>query len=363
MSVISIVILLFAVLGALDTLLGNKWGLGAEFEKGFSIFVPMVLSMLGILVLAPAIGQWLMPFFQWFYSVVGIDPSIIPASIFANDMGGTVLALSACRDAAVGGFSAFVVSSMLGCVISFTIPFALGVVKPHQHKEMFFGFLCGIVTIPVGCFVSGLVCGIKVGTLLLTLLPILLISAILCILLLLFANACIKAFFVFGTAIRWVSVVGLVLGIFTFLTKISINPYFDTFENAAMVCVNACVTLSGALPFMFVLLKLLNKPMQRIGKRIGIDALSTVSLMTVLVTSAPVFGVMERMNKKGVVMNSAFAVSASFAFGSHLAYTMAMDGSYIFPMVLGKVISGVCGVVLAFFLYRDKGEGQTVQEI
>ena len=358
MSVIAVVVLIFSLLGAVDFLLGNKLGLGREFEKGFSIFVPMVMSMLGVLVLAPAIGVWLTPVFNGFYEVFGIDPSILPASLLANDMGGTVLALQVARDSTVGAFSAFVVASMLGSVISFGIPFALGVVKKHQHKELFFGLLCGIVTIPVGCFVAGLVCGVGVGALLLTLLPVIILSVLLCVLLIFFTNACIKAFFVFGNGIRAVSIVGLVLGIFTFLTKIEVYEHFDSFENAAMVCVNACVTLSGALPLMYVLVKLLNKPLGRVGRRIGIDALATVSLLTILATSSPVFGVMEKMNKKGVVLNAAFAVSASYTFGSHLAYTMAVDGTYVLPMIVGKVISGVCAVLLALVLYKDRSEDQ-----
>ena len=59
------------------------------------------------------------------------------------------------------------------------------------------------------------------------------------------------------------------------------------------------------------------------------------------------------MNKKGVVLNSAFAVSASFALGSHLAFTMAFDKVYVLPMIIGKIVSGVCAVVLALLIYKD----------
>ena len=60
-------------------------------------FLPMVLSMMGMLVLAPAVGIWLTPAFEWFYNTLHIDPSIIPASLFANDMGGMTLAQSICK--------------------------------------------------------------------------------------------------------------------------------------------------------------------------------------------------------------------------------------------------------------------------
>ena len=354
MSILTIIILTFAVFGIIDKFLDNKFGLGKELEKGFALFVPMSFSMLGILVIAPAIGAWLAPFFDWFYSVFKIDPSIIPASLFANDMGGTTLANAICKSESIGKFNAYIVSSMTGCVVSFTIPFALGVVKKEQHKELMLGLLCGITTVPIGCFVAGLMCRIGISQLLLCLLPLILFSAVLGLMLILFRNICIKLFVVFGYFFRLIALLGLAFAIFTFLTKITVCEHFDSFENAAFICVNACVTLSGALPFMFVVSKLFDKPLSKIGSKIGLDSLSTFSFLSTLVTNATTFSSMEKMNKKGVVLNSAFAVSAAFVFGSHLAFTMAFDSAYILPMIVGKIISGVTAVLLALLIYKDK---------
>ena len=56
MNAITIVVLIFSLFGAADFLIGNKIGAGKEFEKAFSLFCPMALSMLGMIVIAPAIG-------------------------------------------------------------------------------------------------------------------------------------------------------------------------------------------------------------------------------------------------------------------------------------------------------------------
>lgn len=353
MNVLTIIILIFAMLGLVDKLLGNKFGLGKEFEKGFALFAPMVFSMLGMLVIAPAIGVWLMPFFDWFYSVFKIDPSVIPASLFANDMGGMTLAQSICKSETIGNFNAFVVSSMLGCVVSFTIPFAIGIVKKEQHKELFFGLLCGITTVPIGCLVGGLLCGIGIVDLVISLLPLIVFAVVLGAALILLPNFCVKAFVVFGHIIRWVAMIGLACSIFTFLTKIPVYEHFDSFENAAFICANACVTLSGALPLMFVVSKLLNKPLSKVGSKIGIDSFSAFSFLSTLVTNATTFSCMEKMNKKGVVLNSAFAVSAAFVFGSHMAFTLAFNADYIVPVIVGKLVSGVAAVVLAMLIYKE----------
>ena len=355
MSAITMVVLVFSAIGAFDYLIGNKIGVGKEFEKAFSLFCSMALSMLGMIVIAPAIGAWMTPVFEGFYNVFGIDPSIIPASLFANDMGGMQLAQSVCKTEAIGNYNAFVVSSMMGCVISFTIPLSLGIVQKNQHKELFFGLLCGIVTIPIGSFVAGLICKLNSVVLFLNLLPLILLSIIICVALIFFRNICIKCFTVFGFFMKLLGIAGLICAIFTFLTKIEISPHLDTFENGAYICANACVTLSGTLPFMFLVAKLLHKPLNKFGAKIGINAVSALALLGNLVTNASLFGMMDRMDKKGSVLNSAFAVSAAFVFGGHLAFTMAFDSSYVVPMIVGKLISGVCAVLLALVLYKDNG--------
>lgn len=364
MNPITIVILGFSLLGTIDYILDNKIGVGKEFEKAFSLFCPMALSMLGMIVIAPAFGVWMSPFFESFYHVFRIDPSIIPASLFANDMGGMTLSQSICKTENIGNYNAFVISSMMGCVISFTVPFSLGIVNRHQHKELFFGILCGIVTIPIGSLVAGLICKISILALLVNILPLILIAVGVGIALIFVPKVCIKCFTAFGFFMKVLGVVGLVCSIFTFLTKIEISPYFDTFKNAAFICANACVTLSGTLPFMFIVTKLLNRPLAKLGSLIGVNSVSTISFLGSLVTNASTFGLMDQMDKKGVVLNSAFAVSASFVFGSHLAFTIAFDDSYVLPMIIGKIISGICAVLLALLIYKsDVQEAEKTTDI
>ena len=149
MNVLSIVILIFSIVAAVDYVIGNKLGIGKEYEKGFMLLGTMALSMIGMISIAPLLGKWLSPALAFLSETLGIDPSIIPASLFANDMGGAPLSVEVAKDSAVGLFNGLVVSSMMGCTISFTIPFALGLVKKEDRRFMIFGLLSGIVTIPV----------------------------------------------------------------------------------------------------------------------------------------------------------------------------------------------------------------------
>ncbi|MBR5517949.1 MAG: ethanolamine utilization protein EutH [Clostridia bacterium] len=352
MEILTIIILIFSVLGAADRILGNRFGIGKEFEKAFMLLGTMALSMIGMIVISPLISDLMMPVADFFYETLHIDPSIIPASLFANDMGGAPLSVELAKNESVGSYCAMVVSSMMGCTISFTVPFALGMVGKENHRELLLGLLCGVVTIPIGCFTGGLVSGLPILTLLLTLMPIVIISAIVAFGLLKFPELCIKIFKGFGIFITAVITVGLCLGIINFLKGEEVIKGIATIEEGALICANASIVLSGSLPFMYILAKVLTKPFGAVGKKIGTNEIAVAGIISCIATSATTFGMMDKMDKKGVCMNSAFAVSGAFVIGGHLAFTMAFDQRYVFAVITGKLVAGVTALVLSHFIYN-----------
>ena len=48
-----------AVLGGLDRIAGNRFGLGKRFEEGFNLLGPTALSMAGIICLTPFLSRFL----------------------------------------------------------------------------------------------------------------------------------------------------------------------------------------------------------------------------------------------------------------------------------------------------------------
>ena len=356
MNYLTIIILVFSVLGALDKIFGNRFGLGKEFEKAFILLGTMALSMIGMIVISPFVAEIMKPVSMLFANILNIDSSIIPASLFANDMGGASLAVEMAANEKTGLYNALVVSSMMGCTISFTIPFSLGVVNKEQHKELLLGLLCGIVTIPIGCIISGLICKMPFGLLLLNLLPLVIFSGVIALGLIRFPRLCVKIFKVFGILITIIITIGLSLGIIRFLAGFEIVKGLATIEEGAAICFNSAIVLSGSFPFMFVLSKVLAKPLKAIGGRIGVHENSIVGLISTLASSATAFGMMDKMDKKGVVLNSAFAVSGAFVLGSHLAFTMAFDSTYVFPVIIGKLVSGVLAVILSNIIFNKTND-------
>ena len=352
MSPFTVIMVAFAMIGALDRIFGNKLGLGKEFERGFNILGPTVLAMVGMIVLAPWLADVLQPVFAFLRDTLHLDPSIVPASLFANDMGGSSLSMAIGSDEQIGLFNALVVSSMMGCTVSFTIPYALEVVEKRQHRELLMGLLCGVVTIPVGCFFAGLVQGLPLGALLKNLLPLILFAILIGVGLLRCPNLCLKVFGAFGVLIKVLITIGLALAILKFTLNIELLPGLDTLENGISICVNACVMLAGTFPLMAVLSRLLRRPMQALGRKLHISEISATGLLGSLATSRTTFESMRDMDRKGVMLNAAFSVSAAFVFGGHLAFTMAIDGSLIEEVIIGKLIAGVLSLAVANFMFN-----------
>lgn len=352
--IISCIFAVFAVLGAVDKIFNNKFGLGKEFEKGFMLLGPMALTMIGMIAISPVIAQLLKPLFSLVYDVLKIDPSIIPASILANDMGGASLSMEIAQTEALGGFNGLIVSSMMGVNISYTIPVSLGIVKKENHKDLFLGFLCGLVTIPVGCFVAGLMLKINVLTLLFNILPLIIFAVLITLGLIFLQKLCIKIFDIIGKGITAIITIGLALVLWQFLTDNVLIENLDSYENGGIICLNAAAVLAGAFPLMYVVSFILKRPLSFLAKKVGLNEASILGLLSTTVSCLPTFGFMEKMDRKGIIINSAFIVSAAFTFGAHLAFTMAIDQNYLLSMIIGKLVSGICAVIVAFIVAKKK---------
>ena len=89
------------------------------------------------------------------------------------------------------------------------------------------------------------------------------------------------------------------------------------------------------------------------GNRLGVgkEFERGVLMIGTLATNVTTFGMMRDMDDKGVVLNSAFAVSAAFTFAGHLAFTMSFNSEHVLPMIVGKLVAGICAVVIARIMY------------
>ena len=350
MNIVSLVMLIFSVLGAIDYIIGCRFGIGKEFERGIMLIGTMTLSMVGMIVLAPTIAYLLDPVLTVIAENTPFEPSVIAGSLLANDMGGAPLAMEIAKTEMSGYFNGLVVGAMMGATISFTLPLALGVTEKEQHKNIMLGLMCGIAAVPVGCFVSGLMMKMPIMELLINIIPLIIFSAIIAVGLLKIPNLCVKIFNVFGIIIKTIIVIGLVAGIAAFLLDFEI-PHTAPIEEGIMVVFNASAVMTGAFPLLYIIGKLVKKPLGKLAGKIGINETSALGFVGSLATNVTTFGIMKDMDDKGVVLNSAFAVSAAFTFAGHLAFTMSFNADMLPAVIVGKLVGGVCAVLVAQLIY------------
>lgn len=345
----------FAVLGALDRIFGNRWGLGKEFEEGILAMGSLALAMVGIVSLAPVLAAVLKPVVVPIYSFLGADPAMFAGTILACDMGGGSLAveLTQNRDAALLG--GVLTGSMLGATIVFTIPVAMGILKEADRPALAKGILCGIVTIPLGVLAGGIAAGFPLGMVLRNLIPIALIAVLIALGLWRVENAMVKGFALFGKAVVILVTVGLAAAIVEALTGYAILPGMAPISEGFEVVGTIAIILAGAFPLVFVLTKLLRRPLMAVGRQLGINDAAAAGLIASLANSIATFGMVKDMNQRGKVINVAFAVSAAFVFGDHLGYTAGFAPEMIGPMIIGKLTGGISAIAVAMWLTRKDG--------
>lgn len=124
-----------AVLGGLDRILGNRFGLGKRFEEGFELLGATALSMAGIICLVPLLTLGLEKTIVPFWKLLGLDPAML-GGIIAIDMGGFQLAVELAADPKVVSYAGILVAATLGCTVTFTIPVGMGMVPGKRPAPL-----------------------------------------------------------------------------------------------------------------------------------------------------------------------------------------------------------------------------------
>ena len=342
----------FAVLGALDRIIGNKFGIGKEFEEGILAMGSLAMAMIGVITLAPVLAAVLKPVVVPVFSLLGADAAMFAGSILACDMGGGALAAQMTADPDAALLGGVLTGSMLGATIVFTIPVAMGILEEEDRPAMAKGILCGIVTIPLGIFAGGLVAGFPIGMVLRNLIPIVLIGALIAFGLWKAEDAMIRGFSAFGKGVVALITAGLAAAIVQELTGFVILPGMAPISEGFETVGAIAIVLAGAFPLVAVLTVLLKKPLLKLGKLLGINDVAAAGLVASLANSIATFGLVKEMDRRGKVVNIAFAVSAAFVFGDHLGFTAGFAPAMLPAMIVGKLVGGISAVAVALWLTR-----------
>ena len=233
-----------AIVGGVDRIIGNKFGLGEKFEEGFNAMGPLALGMVGIVCLAPVIAKHLAPLIIPALTAIGADPAIF-GSILPNDTGGYPLAMELAINKQAGYFSGLIVASMLGCTIVFSIPVGLGLIERKDQPYFAKGLLIGLLTVPVGSVIGGMIAGYDMNMVLVNSIPVIALSIFLALGLKFIPDGMIKGCIVFGQFIVVVITVGLAAAAFQSMTGVVLIPGMSPIGDALAIIGQIGVVLLG----------------------------------------------------------------------------------------------------------------------
>ena len=86
-EIIVYLMVVFMALGAVDRILGNRFGLGEKFEEGIMAMGSLALAMIGIICLAPVLANLLRPVVVPLYQALGADPAMSPVPSWPTTWG------------------------------------------------------------------------------------------------------------------------------------------------------------------------------------------------------------------------------------------------------------------------------------
>ena len=351
-EVLIAVMAVFALLGALDRILGNRFGLGPRFEEGILSMGSLALAMVGIVSLAPVLAGILKPIVVPVYRLLGADPAMFAGTVLACDMGGGPLARQLTADPQAADLGGVITGSMLGATVVFTIPVAMGILEEEDRPAMAKGILCGMVAIPFGILAGGLTAGYAFSMVLRNLVPIVLMAMLIALGLWRAEKAMVAAFTAFGKIVVAVVTAGLSGAIIQALTGFAVIPGLAPISEGFETVGTIAIDLAGAFPLVYVLTQVLNKPLMALGKLLGINEPASAGLIASLANSIATFGMVKDMDDRGKVVNIAFAVPAAFVFGDHLGFTAGFAPELLPAMIVGKLVGGVFAVGIALLLTR-----------
>ena len=374
-------IMLCAVIGAFASIRNDEEGLGAEFKTGIYSIGPIFIPVAGIMASIPYLSQFITTVFGPLFETIGADPAIAATTFIAVDMGGYQLADSLAQTRE-GWITAMVVGYMAGATIVFSIPVGLAMLKEPDHKYMALGVMAGILSVPVGVFIacamlaftntsvrelvdttsdSSLILEMGMSDILVNMLPLVVVCIAIAVGLKLFPSQMIRGFLLLGKALDAALKLVLVFSIVEYFTGAfsillggwGFDPIIADEEDmfrALEIAGYIGIMLSGAFPMVYLIKKYLARPMDSIGRRLGMDSVGAAGILAAAANILAMFHLIADMKVRDKVLCIAFAVCGAFMFGDHLAFTANFQPNMILPILVGKLSGGILGFILAMWI-------------
>ena len=344
-----------AALGGMDKLLGNRFGYGEKFEKGFQMLGPVALSMAGILCLSPVLSRILDFICTPICTMVHMDPAIF-GTILAIDMGGYQLSVDLARDPQFGLLCAVILTSIFGCTLVYSIPVGLGFLQDKHRPYFTRGILLGLASMPFSIITGSIMLKLPLLSVLWNCLPLFLLSAGLAIGVVRKPEAMIRGFLAFAKMIRTIATLGLMLAAVSHLMGIPLLADMMPLQQAMQTASSICIVMLGSMPLAELFQRIMKVPFGYINEKVGINGAGTTSLVLSFFSATPALALIAQMNPRAQVVISACLVSSINIFGAHFAYANSLAPDTVPAMIAAKVVGTIIAGGIALYATRNLKE-------
>lgn len=341
------ILLLCALAGLFDKIIGGRLGLAEEFDRGMTMMGSLALTMSGVYCFSVMLGRCLSVQLQGVS--LPINPSILVSSVLAVDMGAYSIADTLCADPALKLFSGILLASTLGCTISFSLPIALGSVPDKDSKTLMTGMVYGIIAAPAALVIGSLIGGMKPMALLQSLLPVLVICLVLALSIFYGGDRAIRAFQVVGKGINLLAILlfSLVL-IQVFAASPRVHFVDDALVGEVLTIVfQISAVVCGSFILSKLILKFLIHPIFAIARIIHVNEFAIIGMLLNLINSVSMFSVFDKMDRRGQLINAACAVTSGFVFGGQLAFVASVENHAVLAFIIAKLSGGLVAMLIA----------------
>lgn len=392
-TIVVYIIMACALVGCIASVVRPESELGQQFVAGIDSIGPIFLPVAGIMAAAPYLTAFVSTVFGPAYGLLGADPAMAATTFIAVDMGGYQLA-DALAQTRESWIMAMMTGYMAGATIVFTIPVALKMLEKRDRKYLALGVMSGLLAIPIGVLVASVIIALahpvaretvstnaeatymlalEFGTIGLNLVPLIIICVLLAAGLKFKPDAMIKGFIVFGRVMESALKIVFVLVVIEYFTGIftttlggfGFDPIIadeaDIFR-ALEVSGAIGMMLCGAFPMVYLIKRYLAKPLAKIGGVFGLSSDATTGLLAASANVLAALAMIKDLKAKDKVIVMAFAVCCAFLFGDHLSFTANFQPSLIVPVLVGKLVAGVCAIAFAFLLAVKKAESLELED-
>lgn len=384
-QIVIYIIMACALVGCFASIFKEESLLGKEFLAGFEAIGSIFIPVAGIMAAAPYLTWFVSHIFGPLYELVGADPSMAATTFIAVDMGGYQLAdaLAATKESWI---MAMMTGFMAGATIVFSIPVALKMLKKGDRRYLAMGEMVGFITIPVGVLVSSVIIALTnpmiretISTngeatyqlalsfwlIFRNLIPLVIICGAIALGLYFIPEKMIKGFNVFGKAMDTALRIVLVLCVVEYFTGI-FSKIFGTWGFEPIIAdeidINRALEISGyigimlcgAFPMVYLIKTYLAKPLDKVGRKVGLSAEATTGILAATANVLALFAIVKDLKPNDKVKCIAYSVCCAFLIGDHLAFSANFQPSLILPVMVGKLCGGCLAVYIATMFLKKK---------